>query len=554
MSRPQPQSQDPALLAQQPLPTQPFLAPQAVEWMLVCFAQDPQLFAEARGLVTAHHFDPQEAPLRLVYEAMCRSTDQHGGSTYETLAEIAGSLLSTNQSFTFDQLQLDTIFRRDEHGLIWQVCNPTGVTINDVNKSFARSLLQRFAYERTVVNPLRRVLNPSYNRGVPENLQQFLGIINTQQARLSTLQAIPEVSMTPAIGTPLQPAYRFKPTGVTFVDEPLGGQRVGDCNGIIGPTGGGKTTFATHMTTAMVRQCWADAQTHGTQPEIVVFVTVEESALKLRPRLWSSFFQIQRSKAEGLSDWGLLTAPGQLDHYELQMQANQEYKLSEVERYQAYAPQLEQCLRVLDLSGSDEHPTAGRGYIPEIVSYLSRYQSPIRAVFIDYAGLLCQRYIQSQGLEDSSYRTLLQQFGDRCRIEIAERFQCTVWALHQLKAELGKSSPTKLMHHSDAGESKDFAVNMAVCGCLGVADQATGCRRLNWSKIRYRPTEQVPPTTLRINENFAIMEDVTRLYTIDDASRQFLSFEEQRQVHGTETLQRRREMVGPQIPESDLPM
>lgn len=538
------QLQDPALIAQQPLATQAFLAPSAIEWLLICFAQDPQLFSEARELIGSHHFKPHEGPLRLMYDALCISIDRYQGVTYEILADLAGGMLQQNQSLVLTEAQIGIIFRRDEHGLIWQICNPTGVSDAIANRNFARELLRRFAHERTIVEPLRRVMNPGFNQGVPENLHTFLDVINLQQARLSTLNLIPEFNLAPAIGTPLTAANIFRKTGVPYIDEPLGGQRVGDANGLIGPTGGGKTTTAIHMATTIAQQCWAESQLTGEKPRIVVFITAEEPGIKLRSRFWSSFLRIPRAKLDTLTDWGAFTTQENLAPYEMQMQAQQEYKLSEIERYHLFAPAMQKCLKVLDLSGSDDFPEAGNGFVPEIVSYLARYHDIIDTVFLDYAGIFCERYMAAKGMDEGKYRYLLKTFGDRCRKDISERFGCTTWILHQLKGSMGKASPTKLMHHSDAGESADFANNLVICGCLGVEDKATGCRRLNWSKVRYRPNDKITPPTLRINDDFAIMEDVSRLFTVGESG-QFMSVDERNQIRGMESSERHIPIGGP---------
>lgn len=534
--------EDPALLAQRPLVTQEPMRPGAIEWMLICFAQDRQLFEDARRIVSVHHFRPHEAPCRLAYESIGICYQEYGGVSFEALCETATTVLERDTAIMLTQTQTAIIFHPGPDGLLWQLSKPD-VEMSETNKNLARALLQRFAHERTVVDPLRRVLNPSVSRGVPSDLTGIMQSVSNQMARLSSLQAIPEVDMAPDIGQPFAPSLVRKLTGVPFIDGPHGGQVVGDCNGIIGPTGGGKTTFGVYLAAACVRQCWAESQQSGAESDLVVYVTAEQSAMKLRPYLWSAFCQIRRDKLQTMTDWNQLSTQENLESYEIKLQADQPYKLSETERYQMYMPQLKQCMRMLDLSGSAEHPTAGRGYVDEISSYLSRYEQPIRLVVIDYAGLICQAYREAKGWDANSDRALLREFGNACRRLIAERYQTTVWALHQMAGVHNKSTPTKLLHHSDAADSKDFAVNIATCGCLSVADPSTGCRRLNWSKTRHSDNTKLTPPTLRINEDFAIMEDVTTLYSISDDGRSFLSNEDRSQIQGTDRLRNRQEMM-----------
>lgn len=528
---------DPAIIAQRPQQVQAYLEPSAVEWLLICFANDRQLFAEARTLIQPHHFTPTELPLRLMFEAMCRSHDQYDGMTYETVSAISQEILAANPSMLLTELQQEIVFRPDTQGLIFQLCQPVPEATDPVNKAFARDLLSRFARERTVLAPLRRVLNPSMNHGVPQNLNEFLDVIALQNARLSTVSAMPRADLTPDVGSQLVAASVTVPTGVPFIDEAFGGQRVGDCNGILGPTGGGKTTLAVHMAVASAKQAWAEAASTNTETKLTVFITAEQSAMQLRPRFWSAFYQIPRKKLDDLQDWNTLTQPGNLDPYELKMQERQEYKLSEIERYTANAPQMRESLVLLDLSGSEEFPNAGRGYIDEIVAYLTRLEKQIRTVFIDYAGIFCERYMWAKGMDDASYRYLLKTFGDQCRQRICAKFNCTTWVLHQLRGAVNKSKPDKLMHHSEAGESADFANNMAICGCLGTADPVTGCRRLNWSKTRHTAVNAVVAPTLRIHDEFALMEDVTGRFTISPSG-SFLSPEDRAQVGGIDDLER----------------
>lgn len=545
---------DPALIAQRPQPTEAEIAPTAIEWMLVCSAHNRAFFDDARGLIQEVHFLPNEEPLKYLWRALCKVVPDYGGATYDNLRLTYEQILREDPNVTLSPSMTQIIFQPNPNGLLWSVANPgDGVTAN-ANIQTARALLRKFAYERSIVAPMRRLLQPGFAGGIPSDLGNFLKAIEHQQNKITTVNTLPLANVAPDMTQPLQQAFVFKQTGVSFVDEPLGGQRVGDACGLLGPTGGGKTTLAAHMAVNSARQCWSDTN-HGAPAEASVFITVEEEAAKLLPRIWSSAFMIPREKLETMTNFNVLTTQQNIQEYErrlAQSNINNGECLSETERFACGMVWLKRHFILLDLSGSDMNPNAGYGYIDEIVSYLTRLQQEhqigFRNVFLDYAGLLVERHMAAQGINnnDRAYRNLLKSFGDEFRRKVSERFKTTSWILHQLKGELGTANPTKLMHHSDAGESKDFAVNLAVCGCLGTADPNTGCRRLNWSKVRFRPNERITPATLRIHEQFALMEDVGSLYMVDESGRQFISRDEAQEIGGMQNAtQRRAAMTGP---------
>lgn len=541
------QYHDPALIAQRPQPTEAEIAPTAIEWMFVCFAHNHAFFADAQGLIQEIHFLPAEEPLKYLWRALCKVIPEYGGVTYANLRLTYEQFLREDPNVMLSPSALDIIFRPDDSGLLWSVANPPPDITAAANIETARALLRKFSYERSIVAPTRRMVQPGFAGGIPANLGEFFKAIEHQHNRIMTVDRLPIANVAPDMTQPLQQAFEFKQTGVSFVDEPLGGQRVGDVCGLLGPTGGGKTTLAGHMAIASARQCWSDAMRGGPR-EATVFITVEEEAKKLLPRLWSTAFQIPRDKLERMTDFSALTTRETLQEYERRLaqagNVNNGEILSETERFACGMVWLKEHFILLDLSGSDANPNAGYGYIDEISSYLARIQQQLqigyRSVYLDYAGLSVERHMQAEGLmnNDKVYRNLLKSFGDEFRRKVSERYKTTSWILHQLKGDVGKAKPTVLMHHTDAGESKDFAVNMAVCGCLGTADPQTGCRRLNWSKVRFRANEQIAPATLRIHDQFAMMEDVSSLYLADEHSRQFISREDAREIGGLANAQR----------------
>ncbi len=498
----------------------------------------PGFFQEASRVVQEHHFDPAaEMQYALLWRAIVAVTKQYGAPNTEILTATVYSYLQQQGGMLPDDL-VQSILRQDGQGLIWSSMNTEadGTTL-----AFARAVLQRFLHERTIVNPLRRQLSHGINGSYAANMPDFLQAIIKQQDTIRSVREVPRAIVAPSIGTPItQVADVFKPIGIPWVDRLLYGHRVGDANGIIGVIGGGKTTMAVHMAAASAKQCWADALQTNTRPEFVIFVTAEEPEKKILPRIQSAAFQIPRAKLARLTDWSLLTTQANIDHYERQLSVDvggTQDVLSETDRWHLNHQWVNECFELLDFSGSDRFPHAGEGFIPEIVANIDALiqmrggQRP-RAVFIDWAGILCERHMDSIGVNRDQIRHYLGPFGGMVRRQISERFQTTSWIAHQIKGTELTASPTKLLHHSMAMESTAFATELAVCGCIGVPDPESGCRRLNFSKVRYRDQVEIEPVTVRIHPLFNMLEDVSTRYGVSDDGRSFALLSDLLQTQG----------------------
>lgn len=541
---------DPALLASRPVSTRRATTPQEIEWMLFCCAHNSQFFTDVRALIQPEHMYGDDLFFRLTYEGLIYCHENYGGVTFENLRMSVENRLAMDDTIFLPLPKREQLFSDGPPGFLYEVCHPDASTqFVGPNLELARTILAKFAEERLVHHPLIRFLDTTRQPNgalVPDRLNQFIDSINTTRARLASTNAVPLVDLTPAVGSPLRKSHEYTKTGFKFFDDALGGQVRGDVNGIIGPTGGGKTTMGIHLAACMSKQCWADGIAAGVDPECVYYVTVEEAAIRLRPRIWSTYFQIQRSRLEQMDSWDYLSQPGgELIDYEIKAQANQEHKLSEIERYQLHSPSLSRCFKLLDLSGSAEFPDAGDGYIAEIVSNIARLDLPPRAVFIDYAGLLCERYAAIMNYDEFGYRRLLKNFAQQCRKEISERFNCVTWLLHQLRSDLGNASPGKLMHHTYAQDCKSFANNMSVCGILSPRDPKTDVCRWNWSKNRHRPNSLAPPAFLRINDTYAQFDDVTQFYCVPAAGHGIITMAEANAVQATDAATERSSQRGP---------
>jgi RecA/RadA recombinase len=410
----------------------------------------------------------------------------------------------------------------------------------EIDLHTARAVLREFLQERTVASPLRRFIASVGGGDVPLGLDGFLDSIQTQRQRINAMTTVPLIETAPALDTVMPPPSTIHPTGIEWIDQSLGGIREGDAIGILGGTGSGKSTFAAHLAVACAKREYYVAHETRSKPRWVGLLTYEEDVAKMRPRVWSAGFQIKRSRLEQLTHPATqLSGPGNLEPYERNLYGPDEEPLCEQQRWNIGRQWMNDTLYLYDMSGCPEYPDAGRGYIPEIRGVVDATVQQLgafpRAIVIDYAGLVCRNHIALHNMDDSRLRHMLAEFGNRCRREIAEPFKCTVIIMHQIAPAEGTRGETALLHHSMAAEARSFAENLAACACIGNPSQETGCRRLNWSKVRYQAQERIAPVTLRINDEFAILDDVGSLFTVDESGHRFVPRDVVDRVHGETT-------------------
>ena len=84
--------------------------------------------------------------------------------------------------------------------------------------------------------------------------------------------------------------------------------------------------------------------------------------------------------------------------------------------------------------------------------------------------------------------------------------------MHQFSGEANEKSPTKLLHHSQASESKSFAMYLSFCVCFGNRDPMNHCLRMQVTKRR-RAGDPQPPMLLRI------AGDMVKIVSAEDTHR-----------------------------------
>lgn len=527
------QQYDPATLAQQNRGAEPAIVPAVLDLLFTAFMRSPVFFDQAKEHVKASYFQPAtEMPYLVLWEILLQLRQHSVEFTCSNITVEAHRALDQNEGCLVPEDQA-ILVEQNNRGLVWSAFEARE---EDVDIDHARTLLREFLLHRAVSRPLRRFMEGVSMDYTPGGLAEFLDTIQTARQNIAALSTLPVVDAAPDLDTILDPPAVFNCTGLGWIDLPLGGVREGDAIGILGGTGSGKSTLAAHLAVASAKWAYQAAHQANTAPRWVGLFTYEESVQKMRPRVWSAAFHILRSKLETLTHpASQLTHRGNMEDYERSLDPAFN-GLSEQDRWRAGRVWMQQTLRLFDMSGSADFPHAGRGYIPEVAACVEAQtqmlkRRPVILIF-DYAGLICRNYIAARNMDDGRIRHLLAEFGNRMRREVAERFGCTCVILHQIAPSEGTKAASALLSHTNAAEGKAFAENLAACACISNVDKLTGCRRLHWSKLRYAAQEQVSPVTLRINEQFALMDDVSQAYCIDDVSGRFVHRSELNQIQG----------------------
>jgi len=526
---PQDQQVDTITLAQQARGTAKPVDPEMLDTLFIGLLRSVTLFDDARRFMSSNQFRPgEEAHYACLWGVLCDLREEFDQFSSQMLYDYLHREFRHNPTMLHPNMQA-RLLHQGPGGLLFEAFT---AEVSHIDTSYCRALMRNFLLERTVLSPLRQMMTPIDQGLYADGLPDFLQAVQRQQEQIMAIESLPTEDPVPTAGETIQQAIPKYGTGLKFIDDPLGGVSPGAVYGLLAVTGGGKTTLGFHLATSIAQNAYAYAVSHGFRPGLVAYFTYEESAVRLRPRLWSAAAQIPRDRLAAMTqlDTQLRTEVDPTS-YEKYLAQEGEPK-SELERWNMAKPWLSECVRIFDMSGSEQHPNAGTGMIDEIAAALEGWQirtgQHIIMPIIDYAGLCCKRFMMANNQDDSKLRGHLSGFGHQCLHKIASRFHCPVWVFHQIApAEAMKKNPATLLNHTQAAESRAFAENMVACGCVGIPDPENGVRRLNWSKVRDTRAEGQPPYLLQVSENYAHMIDVTDRFTVhqnrfitgDDASR-----------------------------------
>jgi hypothetical protein len=235
-------------------------------------------------------------------------------------------------------------------------------------------------------------------------------------------------------------------------------------------------------------------------------------------------FGVTMKKFKGVSD---LSTSEQLKEYE-KKRWDKQIKAGlpvpgELERYNAALAALGDKLKLSDMSGN-QNPSVGTKYVGEIVRTLqdgiSQGRKPV-GIVIDYAGIMVERYMSAKNEKVENEFHYLNRFVNHIRTQVAGRFNCIAWVLHQLHGEAAAASPTTKQHHSKARGSRNFADNANFAFNIGTKDPQTNCCIVTCTKARRAEMVKNPPIVY-IDGPFGRMEAQDQKYQLDQNTKKIV--------------------------------
>ena len=235
-------------------------------------------------------------------------------------------------------------------------------------------------------------------------------------------------------------ANERNPLYVEQVDTLLGGGLGGaECIGILGPTGGGKTTLALQI-----------AGNLGAHQKHVLYFTYEQPAIELRPRILSMLARTPIAAFVGKS-------------------------VNELTEQQAKVVRgardlCRKYINILDRSSEGDN----------LIEIDSKIQHDIAAgkkpslVIIDWIWILVTRYATAKGKTKTPERQCLMEIMDGIK-SICSKYRVPFLILQQLSTEQAKRSPGRKPQWFNSAEAGNFAWLLAYCFAIGQTDSKGYC-------------------------------------------------------------------------------
>jgi hypothetical protein len=231
-----------------------------------------------------------------------------------------------------------------------------------------------------------------------------------------------------------------EPLGTPVVDMIMsGGTFPSDVLGIIGPTGGGKTTLSLQI-----------AGGCALRKEHVLYFTYETSPDELRPRLLSCVGRIERNRLEG-----------------------KQMKDLDAETRQTVRKAIAACRQYVSVVDRSSEGWSPLEVDARIRRSMSEGKKP-RLVVIDWIWIAVLRAAGSSDQRNKAERQFLNDMLDAYK-GMATKYKINFLIVQQLSTEQAKKSPGRKPQWFNSAEAGSFSWLLSYCFAIGTADNSGIC-------------------------------------------------------------------------------